>query len=144
MFIEITDTSIRYVKDLSHDEIDQLDDDIKSNGWRAQPIVEIENSIELLRIFQMFCYFNRRLPLNNGLLPVPDDETPERSEKMSMKTLYELFKDTKSLRLVSLQFLLALNLFYGGDIQTSKETSNILSRLNLKKYQISLHILTLR
>ena len=144
MFIEITDTCIQYVNDLSHDEIDQLDDHIKSNGWRAQPIVEIQNSIELLRIFQMFCYFNRRLPLTNGLLPVPDDETPERSEKMSMKTLYELFKDTKSLRLVSLQFLLALNLFYGGDIQTSKETSNILSRLNLKKYQISLHILTLR
>ena len=144
MFIEITDTCIQYVNDLSHDEIDQLDDHIKSNGWRAQPIVEIENSIELLRIFQMFCYFNRRLPLTNGLLSVPDDETPERSEKMSMKTLYELFKDTKSLRLVSLQFLLALNLFYGGDIQTSKETSNILSRLNLKKYQISLHILTLR
>ena len=144
MFIEITDTCIQYVNDLSHDEIDQLDDHIKSNGWRAQPIVEIENSIELLRIFQMFCYFNRRLPLTNGLLSVPDDETPERSEKMSMKTLYELFKDTKSLRLVSLQFLLALNLFYGGDIQTSKETSNILRRLNLKKYQISLHILTLR
>ena len=52
---------------------------------------------------------------------MPDGETPEGSEKISMKTLYELFKDTKSHGLVSLQFLSALNLFFVGDIRTSKD-----------------------
>ena len=52
---------------------------------------------------------------------MPDGETPERFIKISMKTLYELFKDTKSYGLVSIQFLLDLNLFFGGDIQTSKD-----------------------
>ena len=33
-----------------------------------------------------------------------------------------MFKDTKSHGLVSLQFLLALNIFFGGDIGLSKDT----------------------
>ena len=121
LFIEIADKFIQYINTLSPDETDQLDDNIRSNGCRVQSIVEIENSVELLCTFQMFYYFNRRLSLTNGLLPVPDGETPEGSEQISIKTLYELFKDTKSHGLVSLQFLFALNLFFGGVIQTSKD-----------------------
>ena len=54
-----------------------IDEDIRSNGWGVQSIVEIGNSVELLRLFQMFYYFNGRLPLINGLLQVPYGETPE-------------------------------------------------------------------
>ena len=81
----------------------------------------------------MFYYFNGRLPLTNRLLPVPDGETPEGSEKISMKTLYELFKDTKSHGLISLQFLSALNLFFVGDIRTSKDViTELYKYLSLK------------
>ena len=59
----------------------------------------------------MFYYFNGKLPLTNNLLPVPDGETPEGCEKMSLKILYEMLKDAKSHRLVFLQFLSALNIF---------------------------------
>ena len=85
-------------------------------------MVEIEDSIPLLSIFQMFYYYNDRLPLTNGLLLVPDRETPQGSEKISLKSLYEMFKDAKSHGLVSLQFLSALNIFFGGDIGLSKDT----------------------
>ena len=132
MFIEIADTFIQYINTLSPDEIDQLDDDIRSSGWGAQSIVKIENSVELLGLFQMFYNFNGRLLLTNGLLLVPDGETPERSKKIYMKTLSELFKDTTSHGLVSLQFLLALNLFFGGDIQISKDVITELFKTRLK------------
>ena len=33
-----------------------------------------------------------------------------------------MFKDTESYGLVSVQFLSALNLFFGGDVQISKDT----------------------
>ena len=50
-----------------------------------------------------------------------------------MKTLYELLKNTKSHGLVSLQFLLALNLFFGGDIQTSKDViTELYKKLSFK------------
>ena len=51
LLIEIADTFIQYINNLSPDKIDQLDDDIRSNGYGAQSIVEIESSVELLRKF---------------------------------------------------------------------------------------------
>ena len=62
------------------------------------------------------------MSLTNGLVPLPDGETPPGAEKISLKKLYELFKDRKSHGLVSLQFLSALNLFFGGSIENSKNT----------------------
>ena len=121
LFVEIAETFLKYINTLTPDEIEKLDDHLKSDGWGVQSIAEIENSIEHLCVFQMFYYFNARLPLTNGLLLVSDGETPEESEKISLKSLYEMLKDTKSHGIVSLQFLSALNIFFDGNIQTSKD-----------------------
>ena len=104
------------------DEIEQLDNDLKANRWGVRSIVEIENSIERFCIFQIFYYYNGKLHLTNGLLPVPDGETSSDSEKIFLKSLYEMFKDTKSHDLVSLQFLSTLDIFFGGEICLSKDT----------------------
>ena len=61
------------------DEIEQLDADLRSNCWGVKSIVEVEDGIELLKLFQVFYYFNGRLPLTNGLLPIPDGETLDGS-----------------------------------------------------------------
>ena len=42
--------------------------------------------------------------------------------KISLKNLYKMFNDTKSHGPVCIQFLSALNLFFGGDVQLSKDT----------------------
>ena len=121
LFLEIAETFLKYINTLKPDEIEKLDDHLKSDGQGVQSIVEIEDSVEHLCVFEMFYYFNGRLPLTNGLLLVPDGETTEGPEKISLKSLYEMFKDTKSQGLVSLQFLSALNLFFARNIQTSKD-----------------------
>ena len=51
--------------------------------------------------------------MTNGLLIVPDGEVPEGREKINLKQLYEMFKDTNSHGLVSLQFLCADGIFLG-------------------------------
>ena len=51
LFVDITNVFIQYIHSLEPDEIIQLDDDIKVNGWRVESIVDIQNSFELLRIF---------------------------------------------------------------------------------------------
>ena len=43
----------------------------------------------------MFYYYNRWVLSTNAFLIVPDGNTPPGSEKISLKTLYEMFKDTK-------------------------------------------------
>ena len=71
----------------------------------------------------MFYYYNKRLPLTNALLIVPNGKTPRVSEKIYLKTLYEIFQGTKSNGLVSLQFLSALNIFFGGSVDLSRHTT---------------------
>ena len=97
-----------------------MDEDIKSNEWGVKSLLEIENAYDLLHIFQMLYHFNGRLPLTNELLIVPDGETSEGVEKISLKDLYETFQGTKSHGLVSQQFLCALDIFFGGNAILSK------------------------
>ena len=112
-FVDVADSFIEYIQLLDADEIEQLDDDLKVNGYGAKCLLEIENACEMLTTFQMFYYFNGRLPLTNGLLIVPDGETPQGTEKIKLKRLYETFKDTASHGLVSIQFLSGLGIFFG-------------------------------
>ena len=81
LFVDTADIFIQYIYSLEPEEIKQLDDDIKTNWWGIESIVDIQNSFELLRIFQLVYYLNGRLPLTNGLLPVPDGETPPGAKK---------------------------------------------------------------
>ena len=121
LFYKIAETFIQYIKTLTPDEIELLDADLKANGWGIKSIVEIEDCIELLKLLQLFYYFHQRLPLTNGHLLIPVRKTPDGSKKISLKNLYKMFKDTESHGLVSAEFLLALNLFFGGDVQLSKD-----------------------
>ena len=45
LFVEVADTFIQYINTLTPDNIEQLDNDLKANGWGVRSIVEIENSI---------------------------------------------------------------------------------------------------
>ena len=55
----------------------------------------------MLKIFQDFFSLIGRLPLSNSLLVVPDGDAPP-DEKLNMKQLYDLFKNTDSYKVVSL------------------------------------------
>ena len=122
LFVNIADVFIQYIHSFEPTKIEELDDDIKENGWRVESIVDIQNSFELLCIFQLFYYLNGCLLLTDGLSPVPVGETTLSADKISLKRLYELFKDTKFHGLVSIQFLSAVYLSFGGSIENSKNT----------------------
>ena len=99
LFVDVAGSFIEYIHSLDVDEIQQLDDDLKSNGYGAKSLLEIENACKLLNTFQIFYYFNGR--------SVPDGETQRSAEKINLKLLYEMIKDTNSHRLVSIQFFSA-------------------------------------
>ena len=73
--------------------------------------------------FQLLYHNNGRLPLTNGLLIVPDSEVPEGEEKINLKSLYEIFRYTKSHGLVSLQFLGVLSIFFCAGTRESKNAT---------------------
>ena len=72
-------------------------------GGESQ-VTEVQDAQELMKVFQDFCTLTGRLPLSNSLLVVPDGDVPS-GEKINIKQLYDLFKDSNSHGLVSLPFL---------------------------------------
>ena len=102
---------------LDPDEIQELDSDLKANAWGVQSITEIQDVHHLLTIFQMFYYLNGRLPFTNGLIFVPNGEVSEGMEKINLKNLYSMFRDTKSHGVVSLHFLCSLGILLVFDPQ---------------------------
>ena len=68
----------------------------------------------------MFYYLNGRFHLTNSLLIARDGEVRDGTDKINLKDLYEMFKDTNFHGLVSLQFLGALGIFSGLDTSVPK------------------------
>ena len=91
LYANIADIFFEYIHHLNPDEIQQFNDNIKSNGWGVTDLLEIDNSLELLSTFQLFYGNTGRLPLTNGLMIVPDGEVPEREKKINLKSLYKIF-----------------------------------------------------
>ena len=122
MFVDIANSFIEYINSLDKYEIEQLDDDIKASRYGIKSILEIESTNELLKIFELFHYLNRRLLLTNDLMIIPYGEVPEGTEKINLKLLYEMFKDTELHGLVSIQFLCVLGKFFEADSSILKQT----------------------
>ena len=59
LLTEVADIFLEYIYSLDPNGIEQLDDDIKSNGWGFINLLGVDNSVELLSTFQLF-YHNKR------------------------------------------------------------------------------------
>ena len=101
-------------------------------------ITEIEDAHELMKIFQDFYTLTGRLPLSNSLLVVPDGDVPP-DEKVNMRQLYDLYKNTKSHGLVSLPFLGLLQYYLEENDQSL--IKNVISKLYYNiGYEVALEI----
>ena len=76
VYLNIADYFQDFNRSPSPQQIQDIDDDIKSNSWGVKNVLAINNYLELLNIFQTFYYTIGRLPLTNGLLVVPDGDAP--------------------------------------------------------------------
>ena len=74
--------------------------------------MDVENSLELMNIFQTFYHTTGRLLLTNGLLIIPDGDVPEGEDRVNMKSLYDMFRHMYSHGLVSLPFLWATHYYF--------------------------------
>ena len=103
-----------------------MNEDIAANGWGIKKISEVTDSGEMLKIFQDFYSLTGRLPLSNSLLVVPDGDAPP-DEKLNMKQLYDLFKNTDSHGIVPLPFLELIQFYLEENDLT--QTKNAISEL---------------
>ena len=105
LFLDIAELFHEYIESIDFYEQQDIEEDMKTNGWgTVENIRTIKDFVRLLNLFQDFYTATRRLPTFNELLVVPDsDAQPE--EKINLKQLYDMFKNTNSHGIVSLLFL---------------------------------------
>ena len=103
LYLDIAELFAEFIRSLSSSELQDFDEDISANGWGIKKISEVSDAQELIKIFQDFYSLTGRLLLSNSLLVVPDGDAPPE-EKLNMRQLYDLFKNTNSHGLVSLPF----------------------------------------
>ena len=137
LYYDLAELFSKYVQSMSSFELQDIDEDIKINDWGIQKVLEVKDSMKLLNIFQDFYTATGRLPTFNGLLVVPDGEAPPGENKINMKQLYDLFKNTGSHVLVSLPFLgLLLHYFKDSDLRFIKNATTELYK-NLSYMSLS-------
>ena len=105
LFLDIAELFHEYIESIDFYEQQDIEEDMKTNGWgTVENIRTVKDFVKLLDLFQDFYKATRRLPTFNELLVVPDsDAQPE--EKINLKQLYNMFKNTNSHSIVSLPFL---------------------------------------
>ena len=105
LFLDIAELFHEYIESIGFYEQQDIEEDMKTNGWgTVENIRTVKDFVKLLDLFQDFYKATRRLPTFNELLVVPDsDAQPE--EKINLKQLYNMFKNTNSHSIVSLPFL---------------------------------------
>ena len=121
LYIDTAELFAEFITSLDSFQQRNLDEDIRANGWGLKKISEISDAQEFLQIFQDFYSLNGRLPLSNSLIVVPDGDAPPE-DKLNMKNLYDLFKNTNSHGLVSLPFLGLLQYYLEENDHTLKKT----------------------
>ena len=76
IYLGVSELFAEFLRSLSSYELEDINNDIRFNGWGVRKVQEIEDSHELMRIFQEFYMLTDRLPLSNELLAIPDGDTP--------------------------------------------------------------------
>ena len=102
LYIDISVLFADFIRSMDSFEIHDMDNDIKANEWAIKKITDVNDAEDFMTTFYQI---TGRLPLSNGLLIIPDGDTPRGEDRINMKNLYELFRHTNSHRLVSLPFL---------------------------------------
>ena len=95
----------------------------KSKPVGDKKITEVEDAQELMKIFQDFYTMIGRLPLSKSI-SVPEGDAPP-DEKVNMRQLYDLYKNTKSHGIVFLPFLGLLQYYLEENDQSLIKKCNI-------------------
>ena len=105
LYFDVSELFADFIRSIDLLNLQDMDNDIKANGWGIKKITDVNNAKDFMTIFQTFYQLTGRLSLSNGLLVIPDGDPPPGEDRVNMKSMYEIFRHTNSHGLVSLPFL---------------------------------------
>ena len=80
--MDISELFAEFIRSVNPLDLQDIDEDIKSNGWGIKKITDVDNAEDFINIFQTFYQLTGRLPLSNGLLVIPDGDPPLREDRV--------------------------------------------------------------
>ena len=110
--MDISELFAEFIRSVNPLDLQDIDEDIKSNGWGIKKITDVDNAEDFINIFQTFYQLTGRLPLSNGLLVIPDGDPPLGEDRVNMKSLYNMFRHANCHGLVYLLFLGILQYYH--------------------------------
>ena len=112
LWIHISELFAEFIRSISPLDLQDINEDVKSNGWGIKKITDVNNAQDFISIFQTFYQITGRLLLSNGLLVIPDGDPPSGEDKVNMKSLYDMFRYTNSDGLFYMLFLGILQYYF--------------------------------
>ena len=130
----------RKIHEIPNEHVQDMIDDLSNYRVYFKDIKKVESSQELLTIFSNFYFKTGRFPGVHNLLNVPPGINPpfiQKHDRLSPFEIHEKFNGSEAYGLISVQFLSALNIYFGGDKYTSQNVmSEYLHNLSLQALTI--------
>ena len=129
------------IKETPDEFIEKMQDDLAREIYHTKKLKEIESHVEFLKIFNKFYFKTGRFPGNHfDLMIVPPGIKPsfvKTRDEISPSEINEKFQSGPSYGLAAVQFIAALNVYFGGEKQLSR---NVMSEFF---HNMSLQALTI-
>ena len=127
-----------------------MEEDLSNHRIFFKKLKEIESSVEFMKVLSNFYFKTGRFPGYVEYINVPPGVNPyfiEKHDQISPTEINEKFKNSSCYGLVSVQFIAALHVFFGGDKELSRNAmSEFLHNLSLQaltidddKFEIQFH-----
>ena len=130
----------RKIHEIPIESIREMREDLSNYRVYFKDIKKVESSKELLKIFSDFYFKTGRFPGSYNLLNVPPGVNPpfiKKHDRLSPFEIHEKFNGSDAYGLISVQFLAALNVFFGGDkLDSQNVMSEYLNNLSLQALTI--------
>ena len=129
------------IKEIPGKFVEKMQDDLANEIYFTKKIKEIESHVEFMKVFNRFYFKIGRFPGNHvDLIVVPPGVKPsfvKTYDQISPTEINEKFQSGPSYGLAAVQFLAALNVYFGGD---KKLSQNVMSEFF---HNLSLQALTI-
>ena len=140
VFDDISHFFQRKIHEIPIESIHEMREDLSNYRIYFKDIKKVESSKELLKIFSDFYFKTGRFPGSYNLLNVPPGINPpfiKKHDRLSPFEIHEKFNGSDAYGLISVQFLAALNVFFGGDkLDSQNVMSEYLNNLSLQALTI--------
>ena len=140
VFDDISHFFQRKIHEIPIESIHEMREDLSNYRIYFKDIKKVESSKELLKIFSDFYFKTGRFPGSYNLLNVPPGINPpfiQKHDRLSPFEIHAKFNGSDAYGLISVQFLAALNVFFGGDkLDSQNVMSEYLNNLSLQALTI--------